>query len=201
MSETAPQFSDEVFLAGFQNLLPTGPIWPRDSDAVQTQAFAALVKGYTRNAAAGVALIADIFPATTVDMLDEWEATLGLPDPCAGPEPTVTLRQAQVTARLIAGGGQSIAYFVNFAKTLGYDITVTQFAPARADALRADEPVYDPAWAFAWQVNAPEFTIEYFCADTGNADDPLATWGNTVLICEMNRLAPAHSTIIFNFTG
>jgi uncharacterized protein YmfQ (DUF2313 family) len=134
-------------------------------------------------------------------MLDEWEATLDLPDPCAGPEPTVALRQAQVTARLIAGGGQSIAYFVSFAATLGYAITIEQFAPARADALLADEPLYDPAWAFAWRINAPEFTIDYLCADTGRADDPLASWENTVLICEMSRLAPAHTIPLFNLTG
>jgi len=198
MSGTTPQFSDEAFLAGFQNLLPTGPIWPRDGDAVQTQVYAALVKGYMRNAAAGIALIADVFPATAVDALDEWEATLGLPDPCAGPEPTVALRQAQVTARFIAGGGQSIAYFVNFAKTLGYDITITQFAPSRFGRPFGGN-FGGTAWAFTWQINAPQFTVATFNFGTGHFGDPFASWGNTVLQCELQRLSPAHTTLLFNY--
>ena len=33
--------------------MPTGPVWPRDSDAVQTQVLDALVQGYVRNVASG----------------------------------------------------------------------------------------------------------------------------------------------------
>lgn len=189
------------YAAALAGLLPTGRVWPRATSSVEQQAIAALAPTPQRAAASAQGLMTDAFPPTAVELLPEWEATLGLPDPCAGPDPTVALRQAQVAARFSAGGGQSIPYFISFAKTLGYAITVEQFAPARADALLADEPLYDPDWAFAWRINAPEFTIAYFRADTGNADDPLATWENTVLICEMNRLAPAHTIPLFNLTG
>jgi uncharacterized protein YmfQ (DUF2313 family) len=131
-------------------------------------------------------------------MLPEWEATLGLPDPCAGEAPTIALRQAQVAARFIAGGGQSIAFFVGFAKTLGYDITITQFAPSRFGR-PFGSPFGGVAWAFAWQVNAPQFTVATFNFGTGNFGDPFASWGNTVLQCELQRLSPAHTIITFNY--
>jgi uncharacterized protein YmfQ (DUF2313 family) len=33
-------------------------------------------------------LLIDAFPGSTYELLPEWEATLGLPDPCAGEAPT-----------------------------------------------------------------------------------------------------------------
>jgi uncharacterized protein YmfQ (DUF2313 family) len=69
-----------------------------------------------------------------------------------------------------------------------------------ADYLLADGLAYDPAWAATWQVNAPQFTIDYFCADTGRADDPLESWGNTILSCTLQRLCPPNTILIFDFS-
>lgn len=194
----APLFTDDDFVAGFQNLLPTGPVWPRDADAVQTQTIRPLIKGYTRNTARAVNLLSDAFPVEPVELLPEWESTLGLPDPCAGTSPTIQQRQQQVAARFIASGGQSVAYFVQVAAALGYEITITQFAPLKVGQV-VGTPLYGAAWAFAWQVNAPTFTIERFLVGRDAVGEPLAQWGNTVLQCELQRLAPAHTTLIFSY--
>jgi uncharacterized protein YmfQ (DUF2313 family) len=201
MTGVAPAFSSSDFLAGFQRLMPTGPVWPRDADAVQTQVFAALVQLYTANAESAAGLLVDAFPATTDFLLPEWEETLGLPDPCAGEAPTLALRQAQVLARFTADGGQTVDYFIRIAATLGYDITITQFAPFRVGVSTVGSPLYGDAWAFAWQVNVPQFTIDYFAVGKGTVGEPLATWGNTVLQCELQRLSPAHTTVIFNYSS
>lgn len=197
---TTPVYTDANFLAAFQALLPTGAIWPRDPESVQAQTLQALVRGYTRNAASGLGLLADALPVQPVMMLPEWQATLGLPDPCAGPSPTLQVAQKQVNARFVASGGQTPAYFIQVAASLGYPITITQFAPFRAGVNTAGEPAYGPSWADTWQINAPTFTIEYFVAGDSTAGDPLATWGNTVLQCEMQRLSPAHTALIFNYS-
>jgi uncharacterized protein YmfQ (DUF2313 family) len=193
-----PQYTDADFLAGFQRLLPTGPIWPRDGESVQAQTLQALVKGYTRNAASAVALLNDAFPVAPVMMLPEWQDTLGLPDPCAGPAPTLEVAQQQVAARFVASGGQSIAYYVSVAAALGYAITITQFTPYTV-GLPVGLPLVGAAWAFAWQVNAPTFSIHYFEVGRDTVGEPLATWGNTVLQCELQRLAPAHTTLLFSY--
>ncbi len=187
------------FLAAFQRLLPRGPVWPRDADATMTQALSGLMPTYERSTAAANALLVDTFPASTVQLLPEWQQSLGLPDPCAGASPLLSQSQAQVVARLTARGkNQSQAYFVNFADALGYDITITQFAPFRAGVSTAGQPCCNAAWAYAWQVNAPQFSIDYFTAGDA-AGEPLASWGSTVLQCEIERLAPAHTTVIFNY--
>jgi uncharacterized protein YmfQ (DUF2313 family) len=195
---TAPNYSAADFLRAFQDHLPTGAAWPRDADAAQTQFFAALVLQYVRLHGRSVNLLSDAFPVAPVELLPEWQKTLGLPDPCAGPSPTLQLEQQQVNARFIASGGQSRGYFVALAAALGYTITITEFAPSRFGQPFGAQ-FGGSAWAFAWQINAPTFTVERFTFGRDAFGEPFAQWGNTVLQCETRRLAPAHTTLFFNY--
>ncbi|MFT9385515.1 YmfQ family protein [Acetobacter sp.] len=192
-------YSADDFLAAFQRHLPTGPIWPRDPGSNQAAALRCLMPTLERLAQRDANLLIDAFPATTVELLPEWQASLGLPDACAGTDPTIEQQRAQVVARLTDSGGASVDYFVGFAANLGYDISITEFAPARADFLCADDPVYDPFWAYMWRVNAPAVTVEYFSADVSFADEPLAEWGNAVLECEIQARKPARTTVFFAY--
>jgi uncharacterized protein YmfQ (DUF2313 family) len=192
----APQYLAADFLAQWQRLLPTGPIWPREADAVLTQCLAALTPTYERQAGRSVNLLADAFPVQPVELLPDWETTLGLPDPCLGAAPTLQARQQAVAARFVAGGGQSIAYYVNVAAALGYTVTVTTFRPltfGQAFGL----PMLGAPWASTWQVNLPSDPV--IAANFGGAfGAPFATWGSgAALLCEIQRLAPAHTTVIY----
>jgi uncharacterized protein YmfQ (DUF2313 family) len=194
----APNYSPADYLSALQRLLPRGRIWSRDPDTVQAK----VLSGYTPSAAAMTDrannLLVDAFPATTYELLPDWESTLGLPDPCAGPAPTIQLRRAQVAARLTATGGQSIAYFTAIAAALGYSITITQFVPSRFGK-RFGTLFGGAAWAFAWQVNAPTFTIDKLRFG-GSFGTPFAAWGNNVLQCELLSYAPAHTIVNFSYS-
>ncbi|HDR9510656.1 phage tail protein [Burkholderia cepacia] len=192
----APNFKAADFLKALQALMPRGRVWPRAQDAIQTNALSGLAPSYERQTARANYLLVDAFPATTTELLPEWEETLGLPDPCAGPAPTLQQRRSQVVARFANSGGQSIQFYIDFAANLGFEITVTQFAPFRVGQNRAGDPVYSEAWAYAWRVNAPAVTISYFRASQSAAGEPLATWGNSVLACEMRAIKPAHTEVI-----
>lgn len=196
---SVPAWTSDDLLSALQRHLPRGRAWPRDPNSVQTQTLAALALTFQRLTGRAANLLIDSFPETTIELLPEWEETLGLPDPCAGVSPTIALRQAQVIARFTSGGGQSIAYFIAFAKALGYDITITQFAPftfGRPFGM----PFGGEEWAFVWQVNAPQFTVEFFKFGSDAFGEAFSTFGNTVLQCELQRLAPAHTTVIFNYS-
>jgi len=193
----APILTDDDLLGAFQLLMPRGEVWPRDSDAIQTKALKSLMPTYTRSAARARNLLIDAFPASTLELLPEWEATLGLPDPCSGPDPSVQQRRAQVVARLTARGGQSIPYFIAFAHALGYEITITQYTAWRF-GMRFGMPMCGLPWCFVWQVNAPGFTVDFFQLGVSSMGEAFATWGNTVLQCELERLKPAHTTLLFN---
>lgn len=124
----APLLSADDFLVGIQNLLPPGKAWSRSSDSLMTQVLRTWAVGQARAHARQVNLLSDAFPATAYELLPEWEASEGLPDPCAGLSPTDTQRRNQVLARLKNQGGQTIATFVAFAAELGVTITIDELS-------------------------------------------------------------------------
>jgi len=194
----APNYIAADYLRALQGLLPRGRVWPRDPDATQTAVLSGFTPVFERLTARANNLLIDAFPGSTYELLPEWEATLGLPDPCAGEAPTTQQRVAQVVARLTATGGQSIAYFKAVALALGYEVTITQYSPShfgRPFGL----PFGGTAWAFTWQVNAPTFTINWLQFG-GSFGTPFASWGNNVLQCELLRIAPAHTTLLFSYS-
>ncbi|RQS85183.1 YmfQ family protein [Burkholderia seminalis] len=198
---SAPNYSAADFESALHALMPRGLAWPRDPSSVMGLSIAALAPIWARHVAANNFLLIDAFPSTAVELLPEWESTLGLPDPCAGEAPTIAQRQAQVVARFANSGGASISYFVNYAKNLGFDVTVSEFTPFRVGVQAAGDSVGAEGWAHTWRINAPSTTINYFRAGLSAAGEPLESWGNAVLFCEINSLKPAHTLVIIANPG
>jgi uncharacterized protein YmfQ (DUF2313 family) len=190
-----PERSAADYLAALKALLPTGAVWPRDAGSSPVRVLQGVATSVARLRARADALLVDAYPSTTYELLPEWEATLGLPDPCAGGSPSLPQRQQQVAAQLTAQGGQSVAYFIGQAKALGFEISITQFAVARIGAARIGEPVNGEAWAHAWRVVAPAQTVTLARIGASGIGDPLASWGNAVLTCALSRLRPAHTVL------
>lgn len=189
---------EDDFLGALQAKLPRGRAWPLDPDSLLTAFLRGVAKAYARIYQRSANLLLDAFPSLTVELLPEWEATLGLPDPCIGPQPLISERRAQVLSRIENFGGQSIDYFIKLAATLGFPITITEFAPYRfGDPLGL--PMLGEAWAHAWQVNAPTFSIHYFLFGTDQFGDPFADWGGAALQCEIRRFAPGQTVVLFTY--
>ena len=195
----APEFTAEDFANAMTALLPRGRVWPRDIDTIMRATLMGLSPTYVRNQDRANNLLVDSFPATAVELLPEWEASVGLPDPCAGPAPTIPQRQAQVVARFAKSGGQSTAYFIDLAATLGYNITITEFSPSRF-GMRMGQRFGGSAWAYTWQVNAPLYGFHKFLFGANRMGDRFATFGNAVLECELNAVKPAHTILVFSYT-
>lgn len=195
----APALLAQNFARALRALLPRGRAWSRDDDTTQFATLMGLAPTYERSTTRGNNLLVDSFPASTLELLPEWEASLGLPDPCAGISPTIAARRAQVVARFSALGGQSVAYYVAFAARLGYTITIDQYAPFRAGVNRAGDALQGVDWFYAWAIHSPLNTVNYFRAGVDAAGEPLAFWSNLVLECEMADVKPAHTTLIFKY--
>lgn len=181
MSMTAEQY-----LRQLQALLPTGAAWTREPAAELTKLLRGLAEELARIDQRAEQLLSEADPRTTTEMIDEWERSLGLPDPCTGPLATLQERRAAVTAKLTAIGQQSPAYFIALAATLGFSVTIDE----QVDA--------DP---FKWRVNAPTETIRSFRAGQSTAGEALRTWGNALLECAISRLSPAHTQVVFGYGG
>ncbi|TBV12746.1 YmfQ family protein [Stutzerimonas kirkiae] len=134
--------------------------------------------------------------------LGDWERVLGLPDPCVvGDDLTVRQRVAAVIAKLRGVGGQSRAFFIQLAASLGYEVTITEFRPPRVGMVRAGDPVAGEGWTSAWRVNAPAVTVFRAVAGTAAAGEALSVWGNKSLECRLSAMQPAHATLIFGYGG
>jgi uncharacterized protein YmfQ (DUF2313 family) len=113
----------------FLELLPQGQAWPKHSiESVLWQVCDGLCNywGYVDGRAADLLEI-ESDPRTTVELLPDWERNWGLPDPCYTAPQTIAARQQALVARMTLYGSQSREFYVNFAKFLGYDITISEY--------------------------------------------------------------------------
>ncbi|MDW3683959.1 DUF2313 domain-containing protein [Cupriavidus sp. CV2] len=195
----APVLTSADYLRAFQALMPRGRVWNTEPDSIQTKTAAGLTVSYAVQTARSNNLLIDAFPATTYELLPEWELTLGLPDPCAGPSASVQERRQQVVARLSNSGGQSAGYFIGLAQKLGYEAEVENHAPFRCGQSCAGQSVGSTDWFFTWTLHAPSASVTRFRAGQSTAGEALGTWGNAVLECEIKEAAPAHSIVLFAY--
>jgi hypothetical protein len=192
-------FGDADYAQAMLRLLPRGLVWRRDAGSVLSRVLGALAPTYTRSTAAAARLVAQSTPAATVDMLAEWEASLGLPDLFSPVGASTQQRQAAVRAKWGARGGLSVGCFVGLAADLGFAVTVTEFTSYAAD-MACELACVDSEWSFAWHVSVPQVTTLYFSADAACADDPLETYDAAELIARVTAERPAGTTVFFAFS-
>lgn len=195
----APSYTIDDMAAALAALMPVGAAWPKAPGTVQGQAIRGLAGAFARSAGRAGDLLIDAFPSTAVELLPEWEATLDLPGKCGvDGGGTLLARQHAVAIALSDRGGQTIDYFTYVASVLGYAVTVTEFTTASVVSSVAS-PMTGPDWAHVWQVNGASYAVEQFSV-VGGVNEALASWDNFVLGCVLNRIKPAHTTVIFNAT-
>jgi uncharacterized protein YmfQ (DUF2313 family) len=196
---TPPAFGDADYQQAMLRLLPRGRVWRGDSASNLSATLLALAPTYTRSMAAAAQVLIDADPATTENLLAEWEASLGLPDPCTVSSPSIEQRQAAVRAKFGARGALTKDYFIALAAALGFSVTITEFSPASVGR-PCGLPLCGAAWAFAWEVSAPEITTFYSAVGHSAVGDPLTSYDAGELVCRITRDAPAETTVFFVFS-
>ncbi len=185
------------YLHMLQQLLPIGAAWPREAEATLTQLLTAFADSLARTHNRAMDLLEESDPRAATEMLSDWETTTGLPDACADAATTMQERRAAVLAKLTSRGGQSRQFFIDLAKTLGFDGTITEFKAFTCETA-CEDPCCDEPWRFAWRINAPETTIhDVSCEEP--CEDPIRFWGNDLLECAVSRLKPAHTHVLFGY--
>lgn len=146
-------------------------------------------------------ILAEADPRTTAAMFADWERVYGLPEICvtnSGIVQSSQERRAALVAKVIMQGGQHKQFYIDLAASLGYTITINEWAPRNTEH-DSEFAVTDEPYRFIWQVNSELNTVR----DLKTEDDTemaTAVWGNTLLECTMNRFKPAHTYIIFAYT-
>ncbi|MGN7832671.1 YmfQ family protein [Pseudoxanthomonas sp. 22568] len=190
------------YLRQLQALLPLGKAWTRAPGALLSRVLEGLAQEFARIEARAESVMDEADPRTTLELLPDWERTAGLPDNCSGElRPTLLGRRQDLVSKLNAVGGQTPAYFIEIAKALGYAIEIQEYHPFRVGHSAVNEPINDGRWAHVWAVIAPNVTQTFWTVGQSSVAEPLSRWGNQSLECRLNELKPAHSVLIFIYTG
>lgn len=130
MSDTwAPRGAAE-YAQAIEAELPTGVAWPRDpaSALMRWVAGCSEIWGDVDARAADLLLV-ESDPRATFELLADWERAFGLPDTCVADPLTIEERRQALLTRLTTVGDQSRAFFVGAAESLGYAISIYEYAP------------------------------------------------------------------------
>lgn len=189
------------YTAQLQALLPTGPAWTREPDATLT----ALLAGLAEELARADERIGELFeegdPRTAQEMMDDWERVLGLPDPCTASATTLAARQLIAWRKLAFQAGQTKAFYIALAASIGVEIEIIEFDPDVDDFDGSLTPLITGGkYRFVWRVNvltATDYTL--FRVGTSAVGDRLADGGAIDLECMILAARPAHTRVIFTY--
>ena len=141
-------------------------------------------------------------PRTTIQFFTDWERIAGLPDSCCGTDAASTLaeRRARLVEKITSTGGQNRQYFIDLAAKLGYtDVSISEFRQISCED-SCDGMLYGDDWLFAWQVNVGDYIAIHDMTCEDPSDSPLRSWQSTELQCRINKLKPAHTIALMNWT-
>lgn len=194
---------DEVQEALLVNA-PGGWVWPHLAPGATESLFEALFKplssGLADVEATAEAMMEEIDPRTANLLLPDFERVLG-PDPCGRDPSTMSLEQRRGLAhqRWTARGGASIPYFIALAARRGVAVTISENRVSYAGELAAGEELVETPEQFIWTVNLALLGETLFVADDGQAGDRLYDLVLSDVECDLRRLKPAHTEVVFNY--
>jgi len=206
MSDAFIRRDGEDYAHAFEALLPTGEAWSRDpaSTLMQLVRGQAEIWGATVDPRAADLLQIETDPRYTLELLGEWERAYGLPDPCVPVVQTLPERRARLAQKIAMQGGQSRAFFIGVAASLGYAITITEYVPFQfgLSSFGGSHGRFNPpAMRFCWTVHVTgaRLTRFQFGASSFGRDSFLEIRKAEDLECIFGRLKPAHTQLFFDY--
>lgn len=180
---------------------PTGPAWSRDPDTGFGPLYAGMAQEFVRFDQRVDQLFLEADPRTAAEMIGDWERVLGLPDPCSAAATSLSAREVLAWRKLAFQAGQTKAFYIALAATLGFTVEIHEFDPA-VDAYDGalTALITDGRWRFVWRVDVLDIVdFSVFRAGTGRAGDYLREGGAIDLECVIKAARPAHTRVIFTY--
>lgn len=216
--------SKQDFLSILQKFLPEGAAWSRALDSMLAKLLTSFAFLFSLLDLRLQDLLAELNPATSTELLPDWEIFVGACDTCCTSLGTLAERRIRVLTKLNEQGGLSRAYFLQLAADLGYlDTTITEFRPTNCE-MHCEAPIRNERWRFAWQVNVSQggtqprpTNCEMHCEAPIRDERWLYAWNHAsfradsrcdsridsyalgALECQFMRLKPAHTYVIFTY--
>ena len=183
-------------------LLPPGWAWPRDTASNTAQLFRAPATVLADFEARADALQNQTNPRRAAELLPDYERVRG-PDPCTRDASTLSLDERQRIAlqRWTGRGGQSVAYFVALAASLGVAITIQEQMVSECGVSVCGDDLAREGEQFIWLITLPtERLIDAFCG-ASECGDALGSFTASTVECPIRQQAPAHTVPVFSYTA
>ena len=195
MGDVARYSADDYAGAAFA-LMPPGLAFSPESQNLKAlvDVFAAQ---FARLDASAQQLLSDLFPATTVSFISDWESSLGLTGQFNGTVLTQEQRIKLIVLRLAGNGVYRALDMLALGAIFGYDIGLIDYRVAQAGILSAGDSIFGDAWAAVLGVVSTQTTYVVATCDTFCAGEPLVTWGNSPLEVELLPATPGHIVLRF----
>lgn len=197
------QRTADEYAAGFNNLLPTGPAWPRQPGTALQGVVLGLsgIWGNPVEVLAALLLKTESDPRTANVLLPDWERAFGLPDLCIPiPSTDIATREKNLVAKMIFLGSQDRAFFIAQAAAIaGQTITIREYAPYMTGVSRTGDTNNlntDNDGKMRWQLGPPENRFYWTVKVTGL----LSNWAGADSQCLLQRWKPAHTKVIFDYS-
>ena len=197
-------YSAQDYQAAGLEKLPPGVAWPRDPQSTLGKLIGAAADELARLDGRLGDLLDEADPSTALEMLSDWETTCGLPDGCAsGLAGTLAERQQAVVDHLTLPRGQSRAYFIALAASLGRIITIDEFEAWRCGKARCGQTRLAPASIrHRWRIGGLETGARgrWRCGLARCGRTNLGWFDrDTELECRLGKEKPAQSTLIVSY--
>jgi uncharacterized protein YmfQ (DUF2313 family) len=191
--------ADQVDLASRH--LPVGRVWDRSFDPESNlyKLLLGLSYEFFRIELLYKILAGELDIHQTVELISEWEKSVGLPDECMNIQGTVEERRAQVLQKFTnLGGVQTAEDFKRVAAIFGYDIEVIPAAPGSTFPMIFPFKFW-PDGAYAHHTMVVELPEDLADAQVFPYAFPIvfADALPSFIECIFNKLAPANVRVIF----
>lgn len=191
------------YLHQLDALLPRGPIWRRREGTLLDSILFAVATEASRIDARAFAIIEENDPRTAQETLQQWFEDWGVPSTCLAvlADPTNEQIRQELLAKITGGGALTAEFFRNLAETLGYHARI-ETCEAFVCTSTVDKPLYGDEWntVFNLFVRVNDESQAKIFNTTWTVDQPLAKWGDQLLECLIRSMAPAHVTVIFEYS-
>lgn len=130
----------------------------------------------------------------TVDLIQQWESAVGIPDDCFPNTGTLAQRRINILAKLRANGVATKEAFIELALFMGYVIEIVTFGDVAYPPY--DVPFYPvnlPLGRFIWLIKG--YGIAPFTPPYDVPFTPMV--GSEIIPCFFSKLKPANTILLF----
>lgn len=188
--------TDKDYQRTLLQLLPTGPAWPQAPDSTLGKLLHGLADGYARlDSELDEIALRETMPRTAVQLLEDWEKFLGLPD-CGSLGDTVEKRQLEAQAKFTMTPSLNARFLEELALEHGYIVKIEQVYPHHCmrDCMYALIP---QEVKFTAYVTVYNYVDKYKATCLDNCMTPLVVYEAGDLECLFERYGPGHEIFIY----